>query len=76
MQPSRYNFDTIFTYIPQGDYIVPKFNVLINGVRFNTGTAIYRSSYLGGLNLFNYIGRPIAGTWDVATSTLNILGFY
>lgn len=72
----RYNFDNIFTYFPAGDYIIPRYNVLINGTRINEGTAIYRTSLTGGLNLFNYIGKEIAGTWDPHVRVLNILGFY
>lgn len=72
----RYRFDTIFNYNPQTGVITPRFNVLINGVPFNRGVAIYRDTSFGGLNLFNYIGRDIAGTWSASTGTLTILGFY
>lgn len=72
----RYKFDTIFTYNPLLGIITPKFNVLINGVPFNRGVSIYRSTSFGGLNLFNYIGRDIAGIWNAGTQTLTISGFY
>lgn len=72
----RYRFEVIFEYNSLQGIITPKFNVQINGVIFNKGVSIYRSTSFGGLNLFNYIGRPIAGTWNAGTRTLTILGFY
>jgi hypothetical protein len=74
--PKRYRFQVIFDFNSRGDFIIPKFNIIINGVPFSKGTAIYRSTFLGGLNLFNYIDRDIAGEWNSRNRTLNILGFY
>ncbi|OGH15126.1 MAG: hypothetical protein A3H50_01300 [Candidatus Levybacteria bacterium RIFCSPLOWO2_02_FULL_37_10] len=73
---NRYNFSVIFQYDPLAGTITPKFNVAINGVPFNRGIAIYKGTSFGGLNLFNYIGRSIAGTWDSNARVLTILGFY
>jgi len=72
----RYNFDTIFTYNSNTDTITTRYSVNINGASFGPGSTINRFSYLGGLNLFNYIGRDIAGQWNDTTRVLNILGFY
>lgn len=72
----RYRFDVIFYYNSLLGIITPKYNVVINGVPFNKGVSIYRSTSFGGLNLFNYIGKDIAGTWNAGTRTLTILGFY
>ncbi len=76
VMPSRYRFDTIFFYNPLTGIITPLFTVIINDVRFNRGITITRSSSFGGLNLFNYVGRDIAGTWNYTTRELTILGFY
>ena len=73
---NRYSFYNIFTYNSQLGVITPQYNVMINGIRFNRGTPIARFTSYGGLNLFNYIDRDIAGTWDATTQTLTILGFY
>lgn len=72
----RYRFGVIFNYSPILGVITPKFNVQINGVPFNRGASIYRATSFGGLNLFNYIGRDIAGTWNPASRILVIQGFY
>jgi len=71
---SRYSFETIFNW--DGTNLVPKFAIALNGaVRFPPGTPIPRDPNSGGLVLFNYIGRDIIGTWDDATSVLQIEGF-
>lgn len=72
----RYRFDAIFDYNSLLGIITPRFNVVVNGAPFNRGVPIYRSTSFGGLNLFNYIGRDVAGTWNAGTHTLTILGFY
>ena len=72
----RYRFDTIFTVDSVAGVITPNFNVIINNVPFNQGFPIMRFTSFGGLNLFNYVGRDIAGTWNPTTRTLTIQGFY
>ncbi len=74
--PSRYRFEAIFLVDSAGGTITPKYNVVINGMRFNQGSTIARLTSFGGLNLFNYVGRPLAGTWDPVNRVLTILGFY
>lgn len=76
IQRSMYEFGSIFYVNYALGYIVPRYNVVINGVRVNQGTIINRNSLVGGLNLFDYIGRRIAGTWEDATRTVVINGFY
>lgn len=76
MTTSRYNFYEIFDYDQTRGILIPKFNITVNGMRYNKGVLIAQSSLMGNLNLFNYIGHGIAGTWDVSTFVLNILGFY
>lgn len=76
MAQGRYKFDSIFrTYLPLG-IIIPRFTVIINNTRFPSGQAINRTTSFGGLNLFDYIGREIAGTWNSTARELTILGFY
>jgi len=72
----RYRFDNIFNYNAVTGVIIPNFNVIINNVPFNQGSAITRFTSFGGLNLFNYVGRDIAGTWNPVTRTLTVQGFY
>jgi hypothetical protein len=74
--PNRYRFDTIFNYYPDTGIIIPRFNVNINNVRVSKGLPIIKSSSFNGLNLFNYVGRAIAGIWNRETRELSILGFY
>ena len=77
MQPQRYTFDSVFTYNQPQDTLMLNFNTIINGVKYPQGTLITRSNpFIGGLNPFNYIGRSIAGTWDLGTRTITISGFY
>lgn len=72
----RFNFYTIFSVNLVAGIITPQFNVVINNTPFNQGTTITRYTIFGGLNLFNYIGRDIAGIWNQYTRTLTIAGFY
>jgi hypothetical protein len=74
--PSRYTFSSIFSYNPNGPVIVPIVRVYINGYIFPAGAAIIPSTQTGPLNIFNYIGRDIAGTWDATSQTLTVAGFY
>jgi len=77
MVVNRYTFSNVFSYYPTGGgVIIPEYNIVINGVSFNRGSAITRSTYIGGLNLFNYIGRDIAAIWYPETKILSIQGFY
>ena len=74
MPASRYSFDTIFNY--DGANLVPKYAIALNGAtRFPLGVPVPEDPNSGGLVLFNYIGRDIIGTWDAATSVLQIEGF-
>lgn len=74
--PNRYRFDTIFSYNTTLGIIIPQFTVIINNTRFNKGVSINRYTVFSGLNLFNYIGRDIAGYWNSITKELTIAGFY
>lgn len=74
MQKS-YNFETIFTFDPVRNILIPQFNASINGIYLPKGILISPSTPTGGVNLFNYVGRSIIGTWDAGTSTLYIVGF-
>ena len=73
---NRYRFDAVFDYNPSTGTTIPRYTVLINGVKFNQDTPIVKSASFGGLTLPNYIDRDIAGTWDASTKILTILGFY
>jgi hypothetical protein len=73
---SRYKFQNIFSYDPLNGIIIPMFDVIVNGVIFKKGIALTKSSLLGRINLFNYIGRDIAGMWDPQKQVIIIQGFY
>lgn len=70
----RYRFFHIFT--TENGTLRPEFNVRINGILYPKGTPILVGTTFGGLNLYNYIGRAIAGTWDDTDKVLDIAGFY
>ena len=70
-----YTFDSVFTYDPLNGLLVPKFDIKIDTMFLNKNQALNRASFVGGLNLFDYIGRKIVGSWDPATSILTIAGF-
>lgn len=77
MNPNRYNFNDVFdTSQLQSGIIILRYHIIINGAPFNRGVAISRYTSFGGLNLFNYIGRDIAGTFNPIGNILTILGFY
>ena len=78
MEPKRYDFGAVFSYNQAVLSITPKFDVVINNRRYPQGSPIFMSldTLSDGLNLFNYIGRDIAGRWDPDRKELNILGFY
>lgn len=76
MSPGRYKFANIFTYDPTNGIIVPRFDVIINGWKLNQGATINRYTFIGGLDLFNYIGKDMAGTWDAKNRVVTIQGFY
>ena len=76
MQPKRYEFNAIFNYDAANGVITPRYNVVINGVRFNAGAPITRSTLFAGLNLFNYIGRSMQAIWDPSSAILTIEGFF
>ncbi len=75
MEQLRYNFDTIFSYDPVNNILIPKFNVSINGIFLSNGNPINPATATGGVNLFNYVGKGIIGTWNSETNTLYIVGF-
>ncbi len=72
----RYRFEAIFYVYLNVGIIVPRFNVIINNTRIQSGQAISKNSLVGGLDLFNYVGHSISGEWDPTTRELTILGFY
>ena len=75
MEQLSYSFDTIFTYDPVRNILIPKFNTSINGIYLSKDIPINPSTPTGGVNLFNYVGKSIVGTWNAETSTLYIVGF-
>lgn len=76
MEQGRYKFSNIFSFYPDLGLIIPKFTVVINNKKYSKGQAINKTTSFGGLNLFNYVGRDIAGLWNRTTKELTILGFY
>jgi hypothetical protein len=73
---NRYAFENIFNVYPDLGIIIPRFNVVINNTIASQGQAINKNTTFNGLNLFDYIGRDFAGTWDPRTRYLTISGFY
>lgn len=73
---NRYSFYKIFQFTPALEYITPLFNVRINGVFFQRNTPIPKGTAFGGLNLYSYMGKDIAGIWNDSTKELTIIGFY
>ncbi len=76
MPVAKYKFDTIFTYDSINGIIIPKYTVVINNTKLPEGVAINGNTYTGGLILFNYIGRSLAGTWYSDRRELVVEGFY
>lgn len=73
---NRYGFYNVFFFDTATKALKPIVKVKINGVRFEMGLPIPYGPSFGGLNLYGYMGRDIAGIWDDQTKTLVILGFY
>lgn len=76
MPQSRYSFYALFNYDASNGLLIPKFDLIINNTILTKGIAISKGTPTGGLNLFNYVGRSVAGTWDESTQKLEIAGFY
>lgn len=74
--PQQYNFNNIFIYVPSSGTITPKYNIIINNVLLPMNAPITPSTYTGGINLFNYVGRSFAGEWNPQTRLLTIERFY
>jgi hypothetical protein len=74
--PQQYSFNNIFTYAPAAGTITPKYSVLINNVLLPKDIPIIPSTYTGGVNLFQYVGRSFAGEWNPQTLQLTIERFY
>lgn len=70
-----YNFDTIFGFDPVRNILVPKFNISVNGIYLPKDIPINPATPTGGVNLFNFAGKSIVGTWNDETNTLYIVGF-
>ncbi len=75
--PERYTFASVFNYDATLGTITLNFPIIINGLRYNQGAVVTRyTPFIGGLNLFNYLGRDIKGTFNSLTREVTILGFY
>ncbi len=79
---NRYGFYTIFRLDPNTNLLHTLFNTYINGLYYPINTVIPRGSSFGGLDLYNYIGRDVAGNWNpnplpnILPPSLTIIGFY
>jgi len=72
----RYTFNSIFTINPIGT-ISTNFPIIINGLSYGQGTLLTPTSpFLGGVNIFNNIGKDISGTFNPSTRVVSIQGFY
>lgn len=72
----HYAFDTIFYYNPANGTLIPRYNIIINGIRINAGSPIAPNTSFLGLNLSTYVGRGILGDWDNNNRILTVVGFY
>jgi len=72
----RYNFYEIFSINQSSGLITPRFTVSVSGIRFIAGVVVSPGITFGGINLYNYIGKDIAGNWNATTRELEFLGFY
>lgn len=73
---NRYSFDNIFHINPGSGFISPRFNIYISGNLYRAGSIIPPGLNFGGINLYSFIGKDVAGTWDDKTRTLTFAGFY
>jgi hypothetical protein len=73
--PSVYRFDSVFSPGPIPGSYITRYNITVNGVYFNQGSLILSTTAFGGLNILNYVGRDIIGTYNQPTGTVTILGF-
>ncbi len=76
MSSLRYDFNNIFFYNPTTGVLIPRYNVIINNLRYPAGIPIVNVSMPGRLNLYDYIGRPLLGEWNEQARELTISGFY
>jgi hypothetical protein len=76
MPLGRYLFSSLFDYYPATNVIIPKFTTLINGYRFEKGTQIIPTTYTGGVNLYQAVGKAFAGEWDNVNKIVTIAGVY
>lgn len=72
----RYNFYNIFRRDPATGYLIPNFNILVGTRLYNAGNPILPGLNFGGINLYSYVGKDIAGTWNNQTRILTFQGFY
>lgn len=78
-KPKLYKFDNVFSYYPETDIIMPKFDVLINDKISRANVPIRNNDgalYNHGLDLFRYITKDFAGVWDKKSEMLTITGVY
>ena len=61
---NRYKFETLFNFDFRTGHAFPLFNTIVNGEPFRRGATIQRGISFGGLDLYKYIGRDIAGKWN------------
>lgn len=72
----RYNFYNIFSISPASGFIIPKFDIIVNGIKFRRGVPILPGLTFGGINLYKYTGKDIAGKWNSVTRELTFMGFF
>ncbi len=72
---NRYKFFDIFQSTLSG-YLVPRFDIIINAVKWHKDTPIARGPIFGGLDLYTVSNKDIAGIWELSTKELTIVGFY
>lgn len=75
---NRYGFYVVFGYNQTTGMLYPLINVWINNLYYQAGISIPMGNTFGGLDLYGFKGRDVAGIWNQTTTPpfLTIVGFY
>lgn len=69
----RFGFFEVFQQNPDGS-LTPKISLHLNGITFGPGVSFSRGVVFGGIDFFQFFGKPIAGTME--NGVLIVKGFY
>lgn len=74
--PGKFDFYKIFSFDQSSNTFTPLYNIRIAGILYPKLQPIPHPINFGGINLYNYVGKSIAGSWDSQSKILDILGFF